>query len=387
MAEKAPIPAVPMALPERPYHAKRPHRKSRTGCRNCKSRKVCGTCTARHETCVYLANTKRLHPLSSSSSPPTPPLPSPTPLSMRLLWFYTTATYASFSTGGLRQRSVDTILKVTVVQHAFAHPFLMDCLLGLSAMHINHLGLSRAFSVPRTLELTYRTQALTRYRQAVERADPETPDVDLDASARCVPGYLLFMVASVGVKDGDYGLVQTYYKALQYLGSLYLELENGFSQMLLLRIATFLTFLPSEFIDAAREKRPRALVILAHSLAFVRFRIWTCWWMDGISEHEIPSIREFLGEEWADLMRVPMAAVEMTNDRDIARLLLNDPTWDKPTKITDNAPVTSECERELTLRAALEVAEDEASEVEAYVRKNIQIEAEERNVPIQMCPR
>ncbi|KAL2133598.1 hypothetical protein VTI74DRAFT_2073 [Chaetomium olivicolor] len=461
MIEKDVISVAPVVT-EKPYHSKRPHRKSRAGCRNCKARKVkcdesrpsCRTCTARKETCVYLPVTRRASPSSttaattttttskdlvSSTAPSSPIHPQPLfipasqdPLSMRLLWFYTTATYASFSTGGLRQRNVDVVLKVNVVQHAFANPFLMNCLLGLAAMHANHLGVTTLGVSPQQ-EIHYRARAFETYRLAVERADPATfpallasslllcglsthvfrgdeaqplgildwmvlwkgigtivevtklpqlfrsgiaqllfrPDVDLDASARCLPGYLLFMVASIKDGDEDAALVQVYYKALQFLGSLYLELGNGFSQLLLLRVATFLTFLPKEFIDAAREKRPPALVILAHYLVFVRFRTKSCWWMDGIGDHEILNIARFLGKQWEHLMRVPMASLLMTDDRDIARLLLDDPTWDKPTRM-DDEPITSKCERELAVRAAMEEVQGLDAETEAYQKQKLQ---------------
>jgi hypothetical protein len=333
---------------------------------------------------------------------------------MRLLWFYTTATYTSFSTGGLRERNVDVILKVNVVQHAFANPFLMNAVLGLAAMHINHLGIHH-MGVSRSQEIRYRANAFETYRKAVGVADPATfpallacslllcglsthvfrgedaqplsilhwmglwkgistiiqvtelpelvrsgiaaliarPKVDMDASARCLPNYLLFMIASVKEGDPDFGLVQDYYKALQFLGSLYLELEEGFSQMLVLRICTFPTFLPNSVVDAARQKRPRALVIFAHYLVFIKFRINSCWWMDNISDLEIPSINRCLGPEWHHLLRVPMAALQMENDRDIVRLLLDDPAWDKPITLKDEGELlTSDCERELAIRAA-----------------------------------
>ncbi|AEO71572.1 uncharacterized protein THITE_13184, partial [Thermothielavioides terrestris NRRL 8126] len=411
---------------KKPYHAKRPHRKSRTGCRNCKARKVkcdearpvCGACAARDEKCLYVAAPKH-NPSPSSSSPGqqsasslaladtavTHPHPHPQPLfiagghdelDMRLLWFYTAATYASFSTGKLKERSVDVILKVNVVKHAFANPFLMNCVLALSAMHINHLGL-RNIGVTRQHEIRYRARAFETCRKAVQAADPATyqallasslllcglathvfrgedarplavldwmllwkgigsiieivqssmcsgvgplfyrsgvgplfsrPKVDLAASARCLPSYLLFMIDSIKPGEPEFPLVQSYYKALQFLGSLYLELNNGFSQLLRLRIVTLITFLPPKFIEAARERRPRALVIVAHYLVFAKLAAKTCWWLDGISEHEIPNIHAFLGPEWHSLLRVPMAALLLANDRDIARLLLDDPTWD-----------------------------------------------------------
>ncbi|KAK3304449.1 uncharacterized protein B0T15DRAFT_242145 [Chaetomium strumarium] len=441
----------------KPYHAKRPHRKSRTGCRNCKTRKVkcdegrptCHSCTVRNETCVYMVAVRRRTspPPSSSSSSSTstsgqellvaPPFavahrectPATVPLQplfipsgrdeldMRLLWFYTTATYASFSTS-LTQRDVEVVLKVHVVQHAFANPFLMDCLLGLSAMHINHLGL-RSMGVSRTHEIYYRAKAFETYRKAVEAADPAAypallaaslllcglsthvfrgeeakplsildwmliwrgigtiaeltesrfpevarprngiaqllnrPDVDSVASAQCVPSNLLFMVTSIRDDDPDFAFVQAYYKALQVLGSLYLELSNGISQMLLLRIATFFTFLPSPFIDAARQKRPRALIILAHYLVFAMFRFAACWWMDGISQREIPGICQFLGPDWDHWLRVPRAALLLDNYQDVARLLLDDPHWDMPTTLETESPTTQH-ESELVIRAVME---------------------------------
>ncbi|KAK4133026.1 hypothetical protein BT67DRAFT_443393 [Trichocladium antarcticum] len=405
--ERIGLPAT-TPLADKPFHTKRAHRKTRAGCRNCKARKVkcdegrpgCRACTARNQTCIYTIPPKGPKPSSAPEQPGRPassamtvlhePLFIPArhdELDMRLLWFYTTTTYTSFSTGGLRQRSVDIVLKVNVVQHAFANPFLMDCVLGLAAMHVNHLKL-RHLGVPALKELAYRARALETYRRAVEAADPATfpallacslllcglsthvfrgreaqplaildwmvlwkgigtivevtrlplrfqssgiatlffrPDADLDASAQRLPGYLLSIAASISAGDPDFPLVATYYAALQHLGSLYLELARGLGQMLLLRIATYPTFLPAAFINAARERRPRALVILAHYLVFVKLRVKTRWWMDGISDHEIPSIAAFLGPAWEHLLRVPVAALQLTDHEDIARLLLDDP--------------------------------------------------------------
>lgn len=351
---------------------------------------------------------------------------------MRLLWFYTTATYASFSTGKLKERSVDVVLRVNVVQQAFANPFLMNCLLGFTAMHINHLKIPN-MNISRALEIRYRTLGLESYRKAVAAADPSTypallatslflcglythafrgddarpfalldwmvlwkgigaiidvtnlpqmyrtgiaallfrPAVDMDASARALPNHLLFMITSIPTTDPDYPLVPKYYKALKFLGSLYLELRNGFSHRLFLRTVTFLTYLPKVIISAARERRPRALVILAHYLAFTTFKAQACWWMDGIAGYEIPNMARFLGAEWAGLLRVPLAAVGLYGDnRAIARLLLDDAEWDEPTEMAVE-PVTGDGERELAIRALME--EDVAPEVQAYRERKRQM--------------
>lgn len=419
---------------EKPYHAKRPHRKSRTGCRNCKTRKVkcdegrpaCRACVARRESCVYLVVVPKGSRAAVASSAVVAPQVVREPLfipsghdmvDMRLLWFYTAATYSCFSTGQMKERSVDDILKVNIPQLAFGHRFLMDCVLGLAAMHANFLGL-RHMGVSRSRELLYRARAFEAYRKAVGAADPATfpalvacslllcglathvfrgedarqlaildwivlwrginsildgtpphrlrrigigplvyrPSVDLDASARHVPSLLLHMVASTGPEDPEFALVEPYYLALKYLGSLYRELANGFSQVLLLRVSTYFTFVPKEFVDAARARRPRALVIIAHYLVFTKIRVQTCWWMDGISELEIPSICAYLGPEWADLLRVPQAALELSDATDLARLLLDDPSWESPVDMPEY-PLMVPHESERAVRAAARVEE------------------------------
>ncbi|AEO61798.1 hypothetical protein MYCTH_2070790 [Thermothelomyces thermophilus ATCC 42464] len=443
----------------KPYHAKRPHRKSRTGCRNCKARKVkcdegrpaCRMCTLRRETCVYMAAPKRA-PRSTSSSSPTPsrdgdaaaleqrcctsavvPQPQFRPgghdeTDMRLLWFYTTATYSSFSTGQLKERNVDVILKVNVVQHAFANRFLMDTILGLSAMHINHLGI-RNLGISRSLELQYRARAFENFRKAVEAADPSTypallitslflcglsthvfrgeearpfavldwmnlwkgigtiielirsqheqlfrtrlgslvfrPAVDLDASARCIPNQLLLMIASIKEGDPDFPLSQVYYRALQLLGSLYLELRNGFTPLLFLRIVTFFTFFPNSLIRPAREMRPRALVIIAHYLVFTRFKANHSWWIEDIAQYEIPNICSFLGPGWEDLLRLPIASLYTEDNTALARLLLGDPSWHPPSKIEQVPAPSLYEERELAIRTVK--AEETAEEAREYL--------------------
>ncbi|KAL2147898.1 hypothetical protein VTI28DRAFT_3376 [Corynascus sepedonium] len=443
---------------EKPYHPKRPHRKSRAGCRNCKTRKVkcdegrpaCRMCTLRHETCVYMAPPKRASRVHSSSPAPsrdgepassasralgqqrcagaviTQPQFRPggyDDTDMRLLWFYTTATYSSFSTGSLKERNVDVILKVNVVQHAFANRFLMDTILGFSAMHINHLGLKN-MGVPRSLELQYRARAFETYRKAVEAADPATypallitslflcglsthvfrgeearpfaildwmtlwkgigtiigligfpdeqlyrtsfgalifrPSIDMDASARCIPSQLLFMIASVKDGDPDFPLVKSYYGALQLLGSLYLELRNGFTPLLFLRVVTFFTFLSHPLLRAAREMRPRALVIVAHYLPFTRFKANHSWWVEDIAKYEIPNICNFLGPEWKTLLQLPMASLQAEDNMALARLLLGDPSWHPPSTIEEE-PFTSLFERELSIRT---IKSEDAPKVE-----------------------
>ncbi|EGS23916.1 putative transcription factor [Thermochaetoides thermophila DSM 1495] len=158
------------------------------------------------------------------------------------------------------------------------------------------------------------------------------PSVNLPASATAIPSHLLVMLTSIPPTDPDHGLIPAYHTTLTYLGSLYLELSSsGFSIMLLLRIVTFFTYLPAEFVHAARQlRRPPALIIIAHYLIFLRLRKRRCWWMEGIAEKEIPAICNLLGQEWQELLKLPKKVLELEDDLEIARLLLGDDKWVPP---------------------------------------------------------
>ncbi|KAK4190273.1 hypothetical protein QBC35DRAFT_86950 [Podospora australis] len=474
---------------EKPYYAKRPHRKSRTGCRNCKSRKVkcdegrpsCRACTVRSDICVYPVITPRTGSSGSSgsssskskSSPPTaydasrPKTSSPVvkePLfiaaghdetDMKLLWFFTNATYVSFSSGPYKERNVNKVLKIDVIQHCFANPFLMDCVLGLASMHINMLGNHRELHVPPSRELVYRARAIEGYRKAVNRADPKTypallacslllvglstyifrsedaeplcitnwitiwrgigviiditslpklaqsgllplvyrPEVDLDRATQHIPASLVFMVANLETSSRQLSPALTpppssppscsspsedfdekpymdaYRLALKYLGSLYLELSHGFSYMLIWRIMTFFTFLPAKFIEALGRRRPPALVILSHYLAFTQFNVKFVWWLAGIAEHEIPSIFAYLGPQWAHFLQVPMTAYQIADEVERARYILNDPTWVPKEVKVKLEPETSEAEKELQKLSVEEVERLKEAPEEVAKRK------------------
>jgi len=213
--------------PEKPYHPKRPHKKSRLGCIRCKHRRVkcdevkptCSACTARREDCTYPVS-----PSPSSTAPPSSGRASlsfsrrssPGPRSeddgglcianepvfrpsgadeedLRLLWFYTTKTYGSFALRAGREPVIDNILKVKVLQCALQSPFLMDCVLGLSALHLQYL--KQEISPRRAI--SYRVRAFEGYRKAIERANPN----DFPALLAC--SLLLCALASQTFREPD----------------------------------------------------------------------------------------------------------------------------------------------------------------------------------------
>ncbi|KAK3386998.1 hypothetical protein B0H63DRAFT_145127 [Podospora didyma] len=398
----------------KPYYTKRPHRKSRTGCRNCKRRKVkcdearptCRPCSLRGETCDYrpppFSSTSQTSSTSLEKRPThgvsvvTEPLfipPERDEVDMRLLWFYTTTTYKSLSPSSGKELSIDNALTVKIVEHAFSNPFLMNCVLSFASMHLQHLGQEGAADIPRNKSLVYRVKAFEGYRKAVERADPATfpalvvgslllcglttqmfrgeeatplyildwlimwrgvgsmvfttrirrthksglevlffrPAIDMDLAAQYIPINLLFMVASVTDDDDiDFPAIDAYHTNLKYLGSLYAELRNsGFHPILHLRVSSILSRLSLQFINVARKRQPRALIIVAYFLAFLKF-VKNIWWLSDIGDGEIQSISKFLGPAYDDLLRVPLATVGVTDYKAVARILLEDPSWEPP---------------------------------------------------------
>lgn len=312
---------------------------------------------------------------------------------MKLLWFYTAKGFDAFAAEAGRQPKVDEILKVAIPRHAFASRFLMDCLLALSAVELQLLNQP----VDPARVLMYRARAFAGYRKAVEEATPETypallacslllcalssemfreadkqplyilnwmmvwrgigivvrliqpemlfrsgmsmlfarPPINLDASTKYIPNMLLFMVSSIRQDEPDYTHIDVYYETLKYLGSLYRELESGIGRILNLRTITWFTFLPSGFVEVAREHRPRAMVIIAHYLVFVKL-CSRLWWMQGIADKEIKDIRNVLDDEWQSFITAPLAALETDDEIALGKILLNNQSW-QPDFVYDQA--------------------------------------------------
>ncbi|KAM0424351.1 hypothetical protein ACHAPT_010497 [Fusarium lateritium] len=258
---------------------------------------------------------------------------------MKLLWFYTSkACSTSFIIEPAREERIDNILRVDIPRVAFQSPFLMDCLLATSALQLELLG--QDVDVFRAVR--YRTCAFQGYRKAITEAKPETfpaiiacsilltnlsshmfreegteelyiinwmtvwrgishvidlvsprriwesgmaelflrPCVDPNQSAFYIPSNLLSIVSSIGPQDPDYPHIGTYYAALRYLGSLYFNLSQNSEPVMNLRILTWFTYLPEPYVELCRARRPRALIILAYYLVFMKMMdsIWDWPW-------------------------------------------------------------------------------------------------------------
>ncbi|KAI1753074.1 hypothetical protein F4782DRAFT_96993 [Xylaria castorea] len=208
---------------QRRYLSKRPHRKSRAGCKQCKKRKVkcdeakptCKACTLRKEQCAYpnappptllptathspsgamgplprRARSQSIESVDSGEIPYldremvpviTEPLFLPEQaadvIDMKMLWFYTSYSFQAFSINAGRSSAIDYALKIKIVEHAFRSPFLMETLKGLSALHLRSLDQP----VPYHKLIEYQARAFQGYRNAIETANP----VDFPALLGC----------------------------------------------------------------------------------------------------------------------------------------------------------------------------------------------------------
>ncbi|RYC60687.1 hypothetical protein CHU98_g5518 [Xylaria longipes] len=376
------------AQTQRRYLSKRPHRKSRAGCKQCKRRKVkcdeakptCKACTLRKEPCVYPNASPPILPPTATPSPSGAASPLPVrargqsvesadideipyldrgdmvpvisePLfmpeqtadviDMKMLWFYTSYSFQSFSINAGRSPVIDYALKVKIVEHAFRSPFLMDTLKALSALHLrllnqpvpNHKVIEYQARASKVIEMPLRqlTQLTFPLYLVVKDSGLAAifyrPPIDLEKATQYIPNHLLFMVTSTQHGDADYDYQKDYYELLKYLGSLYMELiDHGFGPVLDLRIITFFSFCPRPLLPLAKQLRPRMLIILAYWLCFVKLLKGVSWWMLGITS-QADQIFDEVGEQWGHLLRVPQMVMQTDDRVRMARLIIDNHNW------------------------------------------------------------
>ena len=137
-----------------------------------------------------------------------------------------------------------------------------------------------------------------------------------------IPAVLMKMLASIHPLDQDYAELPLYCESLDAMGILYASLrKDGVGANLSIRVISWPSFGSDRFVQLAKENRPRALVLLALYLVFVKL-VKGLWWTEGISDHEITTISNIVGPKYASYMEVPLQAAQTTNLDDIAALLL-----------------------------------------------------------------
>jgi hypothetical protein len=100
------------------------------------------------------------------------------------------------------------------------------------------------------------------------------------------------------------------WRNLSFIGAIWLAVQNKEPEYIIcMRVSGFASRCSKAWIQLIRQKQPRAMVILAHYMAMVKF----CegfWWLEGRPEREIPGIKSILQEEWRWAMAWPLAILE-----------------------------------------------------------------------------
>jgi hypothetical protein len=137
-----------------------------------------------------------------------------------------------------------------------------------------------------------------------------------------VPKLLVSMLRDVDLMDNDFLKLEYYCKVLDDLGILYASLkQDGLGPELYIRVVSWCSYVGKEFTDFAMERRPRAIIIMAHYLVFIKL-VRNLWWLEGIPDRDIGRIVEMLGPRWLPYLEVPSLASKMTDKEEIAALLL-----------------------------------------------------------------
>ncbi|KAL6720301.1 hypothetical protein ACLMJK_002222 [Lecanora helva] len=105
---------------------------------------------------------------------------------------------------------------------------------------------------------------------------------------------------------------EAYNITVAYIGTIYLAIKAGEHEMeICRRLVAFAVLIPNKMIASIEEKRPRALVILAHYFA-LSGQLTKMWWIGNGPQQEVSKIQQYLPQEWQGLMRWPLQMSNIT---------------------------------------------------------------------------
>jgi hypothetical protein len=298
---------------------------------------------------------------------------------MRLLHHLSTVTCNTVAIG----EAANTTLQMVVPQLAFENEFLLNGILGIASLDMERLNPdSQDMQKQTTL---YRGRAVAEFRRALTRIEPGTrnyeaallmsvllialysPDPPTDEDELIIIKWLIFyqglrlffnmssspkvimagsvapffrreltelkigpvvpkvlvrMLQVIDIMDPDFLMLEHYCKVLDDLGILYASLkQDGLGPELYIRVISWCSYIDREFANCARERRPRAIIIMAHYLVFVKV-VRGLWWLERIPDRDIGNIVKSLGPRWLEYLEVPLRASVTTDKDEIAALLL-----------------------------------------------------------------
>ena len=99
---------------------------------------------------------------------------------------------------------------------------------------------------------------------------------------------------------------QVYRRSVAYIGGMYQAIRNGEARrQVARRISSAAPVLPKHLVTLVEQKRPRALVIIAHLMSMCKY-VDDYWFYQGIAEHEVSGIQSILPDEWQWAMEWPI---------------------------------------------------------------------------------
>lgn len=115
-----------------------------------------------------------------------------------------------------------------------------------------------------------------------------------------------YLLPGSGVDEKE---VEIYKETVRYITATRLVMESDESLQITARhIMVFPLMAPGEFMGLVEQKRPRALVVLAHLLAMAA-PLGDWWWIGHTAHRDVFAIRDMLGSEWEGMMEWPVQVV------------------------------------------------------------------------------
>jgi hypothetical protein len=112
----------------------------------------------------------------------------------------------------------------------------------------------------------------------------------------------------------DLQIQEAYERPVCYIGGIHIALNKGEeASHTFRRLLAFPMFVPKLYIKLIEERRPRALVVLAHFFAFLAGPR-DLWWVGDTGRREIRAINSVLEGKWAEMLDWPLAAMEVKID-------------------------------------------------------------------------
>lgn len=323
-----------------------------------------------------------------------------------LICFYRQHTCHSFSVNPRNEGPSSRILRDVSIQATYTVPFFRSSIIALTAMHMESLNTG----ISSQIAYVARERSYAGYREAIEEAHPskfpslivnslmltaissfhfrdpsgpdlyildwmvvwrgiavmmdvvrrqtvkdsgleplfERPEMDQNSSGEGIPLQLKYMKLGIwSASDPDTGDRDVYTETLNKLGVLFRSLKQGVTPTMYLQIITWLTIIPPRFIEVARQKRPRALIILAYYAAFLKL-LQGVWWLVGVGDRIILDVIKELGVPWQAYLHMPILVKSVDGNIAVGRAILNSRTWlpdARPALLANTASAADDAEK------------------------------------------